>query len=162
MRHIAKYEKWISESGVSCLSAWARRGLTKEEIAQNMGISRSTLHEWERKYPHISDALTCGRDEADCAVENALFKKTQGYNVMVQKTFKIKRVIFDTDTGRKLEEREELQTGYDEVHVPADEKAQEFWLYNRKPSEWKRNREDKAEQTSGGGVIMMPEVKKRE
>ena len=82
--------------------------------------------------------------------------------MLVQKTFKVKRVEFDPDTGRKLREYESLEVGYDEVHIPADEKAQEFWLYNRKPQEWKRNREDKTLEVDDGGVIFMPEVDKRE
>lgn len=157
---IAKYDKWINEDGIACITAWSRNGLTKADVANNMGITRSTLHEWEKKFPDISNALTRGRDEADCIVENALFKKTQGYNVKVRKTFKIKVVDYDPETGKKVREREELEVGYDEVHVPADEKAQEFWLCNRNSKQWKRNGEknEKTENTENSGVIIMPEV----
>ena len=38
-----KYEYWLSDEGKLRLAAWARDGLTDDDIAANMGISRSTL-----------------------------------------------------------------------------------------------------------------------
>ena len=53
-----KYEEWINDSDkLILLSGWARNGLSDEQIAKNVGISRSTLNEWKKKYPVISDAL---------------------------------------------------------------------------------------------------------
>ncbi|MEK1833267.1 helix-turn-helix domain-containing protein [Priestia megaterium] len=52
-----KYEKWITEEGLVLLEGWARDGLTDEQIAHNVGVSRSTLNDWKKKYPDISDAL---------------------------------------------------------------------------------------------------------
>ena len=41
-----KYQEWISDPDKKILlSGWARDGLTDEEIAKNIGISRSTLSE---------------------------------------------------------------------------------------------------------------------
>ena len=63
-----KYKEWLTEEKLRVLEAWAKDGLTNEQIAANMGISRSTLNEWEKKYPDISDALKRGRDDADMSV----------------------------------------------------------------------------------------------
>ena len=52
-----KYHYWISPQGLTLLKGWARDGLTDDEIAHNMGISRSTLYEWKKKFPDISDTL---------------------------------------------------------------------------------------------------------
>ncbi len=38
-----KYEKWLEPDGLQLLGAWARDGLTDEQIARNMGICRETL-----------------------------------------------------------------------------------------------------------------------
>ena len=73
-----KYEYWITPEGLLKLGGWARDGLTDEQIAKNMGISRSTLNEWRKKYPDISDTLKRGKEIADVEVENALFKKAIG------------------------------------------------------------------------------------
>ena len=44
------------------LEAWARNALTDEQIAANIGISRSTLNEWKKKYSDISDTLKRGKE----------------------------------------------------------------------------------------------------
>ena len=44
-----KWEKWIEPNHLLILGAWARDGLTDEDIAHNIGISRSTLKEWKKK-----------------------------------------------------------------------------------------------------------------
>lgn len=70
-----KYAEWLTEDGLTCLRGWAREGATDEQIAEYMGISRSTLYEWKKKYPDISDALKKGKAVVDFEVENALLNK---------------------------------------------------------------------------------------
>lgn len=130
-----KFQKWLTPDGLMLLEAWARDGLSDEQIARKIGISRSTLSAWKVSYSDISDALARGKEPVDVEVENALHKLALGYTVPVQKTFKVKRVFFDA-MGRRCE-AEELAVGYDEVHVPANVNAQKFWLANRKPETWR-------------------------
>lgn len=70
-----KYEEWLTKDGLILIEGWARDGLTDEQIAHNMGISRDTLYEWKKKFPDISDALKKTKEVVDREVENALFKK---------------------------------------------------------------------------------------
>lgn len=79
MSTIAKYEHWLSEEGLLSIGGWARDGLTDEQIAHNIGVSRSTLNDWKKKYPDISDTLKRGKEVVDRQVENALLKKALGY-----------------------------------------------------------------------------------
>src|SRR6478735_6736738 len=74
-----KYEKWRTEEGLVLLEGWARDGLTDEQIAHNVGVSRSTLNDWKKRYPDISDALKKGKEVVDLQVENALLKRALGY-----------------------------------------------------------------------------------
>lgn len=137
-----KYQKWLTPDGLMLLAAWARDGLSNDQIARKCGISRQTLNEWRKAYPDISDALSRGKEPVDVEVENALYKLALGYTEPVAKTFKVKEVYFD-ERGRRCE-REHLVTGYDEVHIPANVNAQKFWLANRKPEVW-RERQQSAE-----------------
>lgn len=132
----SKVEKWLTPEGLTLLAGWARDGLTDEQIANNCGIRRSTLFEWKKKYSDISDTLKKNKEIVDYEVENALYKKTLGYNVPVLKNVKVKRIDYD-EKGHKTKEYEELIEVYDEVHVPADTTAQIFWLKNRKPNQWR-------------------------
>lgn len=141
----SRINEWQTEEGLLRIQAWARNGLTFEEIAKNIGICRDTLNEWKKSSADISDALKKGRDVADIEVENALFKKAKGYNVEVKKTFKVHCVEYDELTGKKKREYDKLETGIDEVHIPADTTAQIFWLKNRKPDVWRDRIENKVE-----------------
>ena len=75
-----KINDWNNEDGWLKIAAWARNGLTKEQIANNCGISAHTLLHWEKNYPQIGQALRKGRESADITDENALFKSACGYD----------------------------------------------------------------------------------
>lgn len=79
-----KYEYWLSQEGQVLLQGWARDGLTDEQIAKNMCISSSTLYEWKKKYPEVSESLREGKEIADYLVENALFKNALAGNTTAQ------------------------------------------------------------------------------
>lgn len=114
-----KYEYWLTPEGLIKLEGWARDGLTDEQIAKNVGISRETLNQWKKKYADISDALKKGKEVVDYEVENALLKRALGFTIKEEKLTKDGEVV-------------EL-----EREVPGDVTAQIFWLKNRKPSVWR-------------------------
>lgn len=76
-----KYKKWLEPDNILRLQAWARDGLSDEQIAHNMGITPSTLYEWKKKYPEISEALKKGKEVADIEVENALHELALSGNI---------------------------------------------------------------------------------
>lgn len=69
-----KYEYWLTLEGLLLIEGWARDGLTNEQISHNIGISRETLHQWQKRFVDISDALKKGKEVVDYEVENALLK----------------------------------------------------------------------------------------
>jgi hypothetical protein len=146
-----KYDTHVKPK-MTLIEAWARDGLTDDQIAHNLGVNRTTFIDYKKKYPDLSDALKRGKEVVDAEVESALLKKAMGYNVMVQKTFKVKEVSYD-DKGRR-HEKEKLVTGLDEIHIPADTTAQIFWLKNRKPNEWR----DKKDIEMSGKLVMFEDV----
>lgn len=79
-------------------------------------------------------------------VEDALYRRARGYKVLVKKTYKVKRVEYDPDTGKKISEREELETGLDEVHVPADVRVVAYYLNNRDPARWREHPKEEGEE----------------
>ena len=70
-----KYEEWLKPEGLLKIEGWARDGLTDDQIAKKMGISRDTLYTWKKNYPDISDTLKKGKEVVDRLVENALLQK---------------------------------------------------------------------------------------
>lgn len=76
-----KFEYWLTEDGLTLLKGYARRGLNDEQIAAKMHIAPSTLYEWKKKFPEISEALKEGKDLPDIKMENALYEAGIGGNV---------------------------------------------------------------------------------
>lgn len=133
-----KYEQWLTEEGLLQLEAWARNGLTDEQIAANMGITRSTLNEWKKKYSDISDTLKRGKDIVDIQVENALLKRALGYTYI--ETTQERVDDYDLHTGLKTGSHMEV-TKTVTKEVQPDTTAQIFWLKNRKPDTWRDKRD---------------------
>ena len=128
--------EWLEEDKLTLLKGWARNGLTNQQIAHNMGINPKTLYDWMNKNEALREALKKTKEVVDIEVENALFKKALGYNVTVQKAFKLKDIIYN-ENGKKISETERIEYAEEEIHVPADTTAQIFWLKNRKRNDWR-------------------------
>ena len=154
----SKVGYWLTSDGLTLLAGWAREGLTDEQIAKNINISRSTLSEWKKSYPDISDTLKKGKEIIDYEVENALYQKCLGYSIKVLKNIKIKKVDYDIETGRRIRETEEIKEVYDEIHIPADTTAQIIWLKNRKPDKWREKPQEQCKDDEG--VIIVDDLPK--
>lgn len=124
-----KYEKWLEPDGLLLLEAWARDGLTDEQIAHNMGVAYSTLRVWRDKLSALSAALKKGKDVVDIEVENSLLKRAKGCTV-VEETQKL---MLNPDTGK----RELITTKKVIKEILPDTTAQIFWLKNRRPDLWR-------------------------
>ncbi len=121
-----KYEYWLTPEGLLLIEAWARDGLTDEQIAHNMGISKATLYNYKREHLDILEALKRGKEVVDIQVENALLKRALGYQYKEVKTEEHEGkdgVIISITTTVK--------------EVVPDTTAQIFWLKNRKPDVWR-------------------------
>lgn len=134
-----KYQAWLEPDKLILLEAWARDGLTDEQIATKMGICRDTLIQWKKKYPDISDTLKKGKDVVDIQVENALLKRALGYEY--------------EEISEKYEMGVLVEKKVTKKQVVPDTTAQIFWLKNRKPDEWRDKREVDVEGSAGVMII---------
>lgn len=75
-----KYGAWIAPEGLLKIQGWARDGLSDKQIAHNIGITQTTLYEWQKRFPELSEALKKGKEVVDREVENALLKRAMGYD----------------------------------------------------------------------------------
>lgn len=76
----ALYKEWLKPQALQRLEGWKRNGLTDEQIANNIGIRRETLWDWQKKHPNIANALKRGKEDVNFAVENALLRKALSGN----------------------------------------------------------------------------------
>ncbi|MEG2919102.1 MAG: helix-turn-helix domain-containing protein [Clostridium sp.] len=115
------------------VEAWARNGLTDEQIAKNLGISKDTFYKYKKEHTDFSDSLKRGKEVVDIEVENALLKRALGYKYDEV----TKELCKDKETG----EGELKITKVVTKEVQPDTTAQIFWLKNRKPEEWRDRKE---------------------
>lgn len=121
-----KYREWLEQDSLLMVEGWARQGLTDEQIAKNIGISKSTFYDWLKKFPDISNALKKGKAPVDFEVENALLKRALGFEYEETET-----IIEEVD-GKQKKRIKKIK----KVALP-ETSAAIFWLKNRKPEQWR-------------------------
>lgn len=141
-----KFQKWLETDNLIILEAWARNGLTDEQIASNMGITTSTLYEWKKRFSVISEALKRGKEVVDIQVENSLLKRALGYSY----------------TEKKIEQSEKdgKKTVITVKEVVPDVTAQIFWLKNRRPDLWRDKRD--MNMTASEEVLIINDIPKKD
>lgn len=103
----AQYKKWLEPENLVLLTGWKRNGLTDEQIAHNIGVSRKTLFIWAKQHAPIGNALKKGREVTRLEVENKLFERAMSGNLTAI-IFWLKNNWRDkyNDSQLSLEERE--------------------------------------------------------
>ena len=96
---------WVTEESLTKIKEWGLSGLTMEQIAQNMGITKMTLYNWMHKFPELAEQLKISRETADANVENALYNAAMSGNVTAQ-IFWLKNRKKD-EWGEKKEEKQD-------------------------------------------------------
>jgi DNA-binding XRE family transcriptional regulator len=124
----SKYETNVKDK-LLLVEAWARNGLTDEQIAKNLGISKDSFYKYKREHTDFSDSLKRGKEVIDIEVENALLKRALGY-----KYDEVTREV-NSDTGKLVVSKIVTK------EITPDTTAQIFWLKNRKPLEWRDKRD---------------------
>lgn len=147
---MAKYDEWLTPDGLLQLEAWARDGLTYEQIASNCGIALSTLKDWRERFSAISTALKKGKAVVDIMVENALYKRAMGYTF--EEVVHERTCVGKDDDGLPIYEMVETKRATKEVQP--DVTAQIFWLKNRKPAEWRDKQQIDTNISTGGDFVL--------
>lgn len=138
MARPSKYESHVQPK-LMLIEAWARDGLTIEQIADNLGVAASSMYEYQKEYPELVEALKNGREVIDVMVENALLKAALGYDYTEEELNK--------STGEPVELRK--------VAHP-NTTALIFWLKNRKPAQWRDKQE--IEHSGEAGVRIINDI----
>lgn len=130
------YKEWIQGDGLTKIKGWARKGLTNDQIAANIGINRDTLYTWCNKYPDFADALKKTKEVNVYEVEDAMFKAAKGYFVTETKTI--------TNKDGKILRVENIKKW-----IAPNTTAQIFFLKNKDPENWRERNEISLAESNG-------------
>lgn len=152
---------WLKPDSLILLEGWAKDGMTMDQIAERIGISRRTLYNWQEKHVPILHALRAGKEVADYEVSNSLHKRATGYNydedtlelVTMSREEHDEVIEIELDIWNKknpkatkderdlfilsIPRKKLMVTKRVTKHVPPDTRAAMFWLTNRQPESWK-------------------------
>jgi hypothetical protein len=101
-------------------------GATDVEVADELGVARATLYNWQHQHPEFLDVARMAKEAADTRVERSLYNRAVGYEFDSVKIFTY--------------EGEPVVVPYRE-HIAPDPTAAFNWLKNRKPADWRDRRE---------------------
>lgn len=120
------YAKWMTDESLELIAGWIRAGLSQQQIAANMGMSLASLINFKNREKKLQKVFTYSKNIADTAVENALFKKANGF--------------FVTISEAKMNAKGEVVKLSKQVYYPPDIQAIIFYLTNKKPDIWQNRR----------------------
>ena len=127
--------KWEDiKDKLTLVEGWARDGLTDEQIANNLGISKQTFYTYKKKHLDFFDSLKKGKEIVDYEVENALLKRALGYSY-IETTKEVKY-------NKEKDKYEMITTKEVTKNVVPDTTAQIYWLKNRRAGKWKDQRDE--------------------
>lgn len=131
------FEDWTTEEALEELKSISK--LTLKEIAAYIGISESTLGRWRKQSEAFDEAIQQKVDIEDRRrVQKALLEACFDRKV---RTVSKKQVL---DRNGEVHDLVEEKT----TIIPADVRAQKFYLTNRNPARWKDKPDVLAEEES--------------
>ncbi len=103
----------------------ASSGMIDKDMAESMGVHKSTFDKWKNDHPEFRKALTKGKEGPNEELEAALFKSGKGYFV---------------DEVTQYHDTDGNETGGVTTRkwIKPDGTCLIFALTNRKPDDWKR------------------------
>lgn len=132
-KKLGRPSKYTPSIHVPLVLWMARSGLTAQEMADELEISKETLYQWGKRDEQIKKAMRAGRDWFDAAVEDRLFRNATGFNTSsVSEEWAV-----DPDTGEKILVKQHVT----KTEHPPNVTAQIFWLKNRQPTKWRDKHE---------------------
>lgn len=125
-QRVTNYKEWLSDEKLNQIKSWKGEGISHEELANRIGINRTTLYSWIQRCPEIEDAIKQGQQRTVQYIENSLMKKINGYTLRDTKRYKT------TDKDGNIVERIEVT----EKEVGPDTSAIIYALKVKDPDRW--------------------------
>lgn len=105
---------------------YATEGLTLEQIATRLLVTRQALYNWTKKFPEVKEVIMEGNKVADDRVEMSLYEMCFAHDE--------KEITVEQDSNGQI-----IKKVIRTKHVPANVTAIQYWLQNRRRDDWKNH-----------------------
>jgi hypothetical protein len=99
-------------------------GQTDAQMAGFFGIGEATLHRWKVEHEGFRESILAGKERADADIADSLYKSALGGNTVTE-------VREEPDSEGNIIRKRVVR------ELPADVRAQRYWLGNRHPRLWR-------------------------
>ena len=108
-------------------------GATDEEMADILGIARSTFSRWKATSKPLKDTIKRGKEIADAEVSESLYRRAKGY--------RYDEITQELRCDEESKERSIIVTKIVTKDIAPDTGAAMAWLKNRRPKDWRDKHE---------------------
>jgi len=108
-------------------------GYTDKHLADFFGVNERTINRWKLDYPEFCQSIAEGKEIADGAVAESMYKRACGYDYEEKKV--------SGNKGGGTDTVQATSVVVTTKHVPADTRAASLWLRNRQPDLWRDNKD---------------------
>ena len=129
MSKVGRKNKYDPDVTPKLVEDYAKEGYGDLQIAEILGINKSTFYAWLQKHEELKDALKKGREPANLELKLAMMKAAQGYYVEEEETV----AILDVETRQPKSFRKTTRKKY----IAPSPTMQIFLAKNRMPDEFK-------------------------
>ena len=129
------------------ITEWLNAGATDKEIAENLGLNKSTFCEYKKQYPELNELIKNGRKKAILAIKAALFKRACGFKYEektvvdsekngVTVTITTKQVLPDPASAMILLKHWDKEGGWTNDPATLALKKEELEIKKKQSEEW--------------------------
>ena len=130
------------------IKAWARDGLTDDQISDALGIHRATFYRCKAAKSDLRDALKISKDIADLRVEDSLYNRAIGCEI----TEITEETEYIVDKEGKAKPTGRVKRRKITKQIPPDPTSGFFWLQNRSNGKWRSTRHLEITGKDGGPI----------
>lgn len=132
------YKQWQDNGELAnvltLIKKWREDGAMLEEIAEKLGISKTSFYKYQKIHAEFADALKRGKEVADAEVEQSLKKECVGY--YYDETTTTRTALVDEETGQ-ITNILKVETKTIKRYARPSSTAIAYYLNNRLPDKWK-------------------------
>lgn len=121
-----------------------KAGWTDAQVADFFGVTLPALHRWWKMNPKLKDLRRDWKEEADEKIERSLYENASGFRCVEEKVFV--NFVDKVDVfGNVIGKRRVITRVKTAKQFQPNSTAAIFWLTNRKRQDWRRTREEEAQ-----------------